>query len=111
VVDESAERPELALTTTRDDTSVLVAVTGELDAYSTPSLEGLVGSLQAEGCVNFTLDLSQTTFIDSSGLRALLALHTRLSEGATGGLALQSPSGPVTRLLTITGLTQHFRLT
>jgi anti-sigma B factor antagonist len=109
--DDSAERADLVLTTTREGTSVLVAVAGELDAYSAPSLEELADDLRTNGCVRFTLDLSQTTFIDSSGLRSLILLHEKLVENGAGRLALQAPSDPVTRLLRITGLGEHFIVT
>jgi anti-sigma B factor antagonist len=108
VTDESAGRAELVLTTTREGSAVLIAVAGELDAYSAPALESLATELRAGGAATFTLDLSQTSFIDSSGLRTLLALHARLAEPAAGGLVLRAPSDPVTRLLEITGLTEHF---
>jgi anti-sigma B factor antagonist len=109
VADDSAEQAELVLTTTRNGASVVVAVAGELDAYSAPALQELASSLRADGHTNFTLDLSRTTFIDSSGLRSLLALHGELGQG--GELALQAPSDPVARLLAITGLTDHFTMT
>ena len=108
MADDSADPAQLVLTTTREGTSVLVAVVGELDAYSMPSLEELAASLRADGYVNFTLDMSHTTFIDSSGLRALLALHTEIVGSGAGKLVLQSPSDPVSRLLAITGLSDHF---
>jgi anti-sigma B factor antagonist len=111
VAEDSAERAELVLTTTREGTSVLVAVVGELDAYSAPSLDELTSGLRADGYADFTLDLSQTTFIDSSGLRSLISLHTELAEGGNGDLALQAPSDPVARLLAITGLADHFTVT
>jgi anti-sigma B factor antagonist len=107
VADDSADRADLVLTTTRDANAAVVGVAGELDAYSAPSLEELAASLRAEGCQDLTLDLSQTTFVDSSGLRVLLALHTELTSGS-GRLVLQDPSDPVARLLTITGLSDHF---
>ena len=54
------------------------------------------------------LDLSGTAFLDSSGLRAILTAHRKMA-GAKGSLLLRAPSEPVTRLLEITGLTDHFR--
>jgi anti-sigma B factor antagonist len=111
VGDDSAERSELVLTTTREGTSVLIAVVGELDAYSTPSLEQLVDGLRADGYAAFTLDLSETTFVDSSGLRSLLALHVEIVQNGAGRLELHAPSDPVTRLLAITGLSEHFTVT
>ena len=107
MADDSAEQAELVLTTTREATSVLVAVAGELDAHSAGSLDQLATELTADGYIHFTLELSQTTFIDSSGLRSLVALQNRLGELA-GELVLQAPTDPVTRLLHITGLGEHF---
>jgi anti-sigma B factor antagonist len=108
VADDSAERADLVLTTDRDGGAAVVGVIGELDAYSAPALEELTGGLRADGCTDLTLDLSQTTFVDSSGLRILLALHNDLAAGS-GRLVLQNPSDPVARLLTITGLSDHFQ--
>ena len=110
-MDDSAELGNLVLTTTREGTSVLVAVAGELDAHSAPSLEELATGLRSDGYVHFTLDLSQTTFIDSSGLRSLIELQNRLKENGGGALVLQAPADPVTRLLRITGLGEHFAVT
>jgi len=108
VSDDSAELGNLVLTTTREGTSVLVAIAGELDAHSAPSLEELAAGLRSDGYVHFTLDMSQTTFIDSSGLRSLIELQNRLKENGDGALVLQAPADPVTRLLRITGLGEHF---
>jgi anti-sigma B factor antagonist len=107
MTDDSAEQAELVLTTTREGTSVLVAVAGEIDAHSAGSLDQLAAGLTAEGYIHFTLELSQTTFIDSSGLRSLVGLQNQLRELA-GELVLQAPTEPVTRLLRITGLGEHF---
>jgi anti-anti-sigma factor len=112
VADDSPERAELVLTTTREGAKVLIGVVGELDAHSAPSLEELAASLRADGCATFTLDMAGTSFIDSSGLRSLVTLHTALAEGGGGGsLTLQAPSDSVVRLLSITGLAEHFSVT
>jgi len=107
VSEDSAERADLVLTTTREAGAAVVGVAGELDAFSAPSLEELAATLRADGCNELILDLSQTTFVDSSGLRVLLGLHTELSSGS-GRLVLRDPSDPVARLLSITGLGDHF---
>lgn len=108
MADDSAEHADLVLTTRREADAAVIGVVGELDAYSARSLEEVAASLRSEGCRDLTLDLSQTTFVDSSGLRVLLALHTDLATGP-GRLMLQDPSDPVDRLLAITGLTEHFQ--
>jgi anti-sigma B factor antagonist len=106
-VDEQVVGPELVLTTEREGDQVVLAVQGELDAYTAPGLEDHISSVLNEGASTLVLDLSQTGFLDSSGLRALLTVHRRL-EANGGGLELRDASEPVLRLLEITGLREHF---
>jgi anti-sigma B factor antagonist len=108
-VDDQAVGPELVLSTERDGDGAVVSVRGELDAYSAPGLEDQVARLTDGGVSNVVLDLSGTGFLDSSGLRAILTVQRRLREH-NGQMALRSPSEPVTRLLEITGLTDHFTI-
>jgi anti-sigma B factor antagonist len=108
-VDEQVVGPELVLNTDRSGSSASVSVQGELDAYTAPGLEDHIERLRDDGVGRLTLDLSQTAFIDSSGLRALLTVHRKL-EGSGGELELRDASEPVLRLLEITGLREHFGL-
>lgn len=106
-MDEQAVGPDLVLTINREGTRAVLAVRGELDAYSAPGLQDQIGKLLGEEIDEVVLDLSQTGFLDSSGLRAILSAQRRLSE-SNRKLQLRAPSEPVTRLLEITGLTDHF---
>jgi anti-anti-sigma factor len=106
-VDEQVVGPELIITTERDGSRAVLGVQGELDAYTAPALEERINALLGEGVSDLALDLSQTGFLDSSGLRALLTVHRRLESGS-GQLSLRDPSEPVQRLLEITGLREHF---
>ena len=54
------------------------------------------------------LDLSRVSFIDSSGLRAVLSASNRL-EAANGRLVVQGMSGAVERVFEITGLLERYR--
>jgi anti-sigma B factor antagonist len=106
-VDEQTVGPDLVLSTDRDGGRAVLTVRGELDAYSSPGLEDQVSRLIADQVQEVVLDLSETAFLDSSGLRAILTAQRRLGENH-GELKLRRPSEPVTRLLEITGLTDHF---
>ena len=81
-------------------------ISGEIDASTAPRLIEAVKHLpDNDGAV--VLDVRVVTFIDSSGLRVLVALAERASDdGRTVELASPSPS--VTRLLEITGLAAMF---
>jgi anti-sigma B factor antagonist len=108
-MEDQALGPELTLATERAGTRAVVTVTGELDAYSAPSLEEEVSGLLADNVSDLVFDLSPTKFLDSSGLRAILTAQRRLAD-RDGRLALRAPSEPVRRLLDITGLTDHFAM-
>ena len=102
--------PELVINTEREGPRAVLTVQGELDAYTAPGLEDHIATLLGENVTELVLDLGQTGFLDSSGLRALLTLHRRL-DGVSGRLELRNPSEPVVRLLEITGLREHFGVT
>ena len=106
-MDEHAVGPDLVITTDRDGNRAVLGVRGELDAYSAPGLEEQVTKLMSDQTDDVVLDLSQTGFLDSSGLRAILTAQRRLIESG-GHLRLRAPSEAVTRLLEITGLSDHF---
>ena len=99
--------PDLVVTTDNQGARVVLSVSGELDAYTAPGLEDQIARLVGEGNNDIVLDLSQTEFLDSSGLRAILTAQRKLSE-QQGNLTLRAPSEPVTRLLEITGLSDTF---
>lgn len=84
-----------------------VTVRGELDAYTAPGLEALCSKIVDKGVEAVVLDLSGTTFLDSSGLRVIIALHHRIEE-ARGELTLDRPGQHILRLLEITGLRDRF---
>jgi anti-sigma B factor antagonist len=106
-MEDQAIGPELTLSTERAGARAVVSIKGELDAYSAPGLEEEVSGLLADSVSELVFDLSETKFLDSSGLRAILTAQRRLAD-RDGKLALRAPSEPVRRLLDITGLTDHF---
>jgi anti-anti-sigma factor len=76
---------------------------GELDVATVPALEDAFASLAGDGPV--TLDLSELTFIDSSGLHAIVQFASSLD--GEGPLTLAHPSENVLRLLEIVKLDAH----
>ncbi len=108
-IDDSANGNEndLRLVTERHGAAAVVRVSGELDAYRAPELEDLGAALLNEGVSKLVLNMSGTTFLDSSGLRAMVTLRDRMLH-AEGELALVDPTEAVRRLLSITGLDEQF---
>jgi anti-sigma B factor antagonist len=89
----------------RGDGVAVIVVEGEHDVYTAPSLSEQLDVLLAEG-MPFVIDLTPATFVDSSVLRVLLEARRRADERGIGfAVALgQDDSGPVRRVLDITGL-------
>jgi anti-anti-sigma factor len=54
-------------------TTVRVLVAGELDIATTPQLHAQLAHEQGNGATAIVLDLSDVTFMDSTGLHALLS--------------------------------------
>lgn len=84
-----------------------VVLEGEVDSHTAPELDRVLRDLGTDGDV--VLVLSSVSFIDSFGLRTLLASHGALSD-AGHNLLLKSPSAAVTRLLEITKLGEHLNV-
>ncbi len=95
-----------SLTVSIDADGVIVA-SGDVDLAGGPLLEAAI--LQREDDNPVVIDLGDVAFIDSSGLRSLLAASRRAQERGTT-VVLRSPSREVRRLLEITGTTAQFEL-
>lgn len=83
-------------------------VTGDIDVSTAPALaEAFGGELPTSGDGRVVVDVADVTFIDSSGLRVLIELNTRVG---TGQVTLRSAPRNVRRLLELTGLSSAIRL-
>ena len=82
-----------------------MALVGELDMDSAPKLRLALDPLIADGPEEIILNLSALTFIDSSGIAALVMAQKDLV--AMGRrLSVRSPRANVIRVLEITGLAE-----
>ena len=83
-----------------------VTVAGDLDSATSPELGAVLDPLVAAANCSIVMNLEGVTFMDSSGLRALVRCAN--DAAAQGGrLVLTRVSEPVTRLLEVTGLVEH----
>jgi len=92
----------LVTTTETVDGRVTVSVTGDVDLVSSPQLREVLDEALASS-PQVHLELSGLTFIDSSGLSALVEGH-RKARDAGGVLVLRNPPSILVRLLDITSL-------
>jgi anti-anti-sigma factor len=103
---------ETALLSTRavhTDTTVVVAVEGELDLSSAPQLQRELLALFALPLHVVTLDLAGLTFMDSSGLNVLN--RARVAGDDHGiKLTLRDVGDQVLRVLEVTNMTELFTI-
>jgi len=86
----------------RDGHAVSVRVSGELDLATVPILEAELAALRQAGFRRLILDLSELGFMDSTGLRCILA---RDAEARQDGFSFALVAGPraVQRVFELTG--------
>ena len=87
----------------RDDGRIVVSLAGELDLYNAHEVRDALLQCCAESPERLVVDLSGVTFLDSSGLRALLSARKRL-ETASGRLSVRNPASCAERVLAVSGL-------
>ena len=80
-----------------------IALRGELDLTGAPRIEEQVQSALLDGTGAFVLDLSELTFMDSTGVNALLRARSLLGRERRD-LVVVCPAGPVRRVLELIGV-------
>lgn len=76
-----------SLTTDNGNYSLITIKAAKLDASNGPELKSEFVMLNSMGVKNFVVDMSECTYCDSSGLRALLVAN-RICDDAIGTLIL-----------------------
>jgi anti-sigma B factor antagonist len=95
------DRPELWLSQTRVGHRLVVAAAGEIDIASADELREVLAGAVISGAAEIWLDLSNVSFMDSTGVRAIVD-----ARGSLNGrrFALICPDGPVRRVIEIAGV-------
>lgn len=91
-----------------DESTAAVSPTGDLDVSTSPRLLACIDELLAEGRSRITLDMRAVTFIDSSGLGALVKAHKRAAPSAQ--LTVVQPMPHVHRAMEISGILKVIRV-
>jgi anti-anti-sigma factor len=89
------------------DDEVVVELVGELDVASTPAFEDYVMALRPVGAP-LTLEVTQLTFVDSSGLRGLAVVRRAAIEDTGSAVTLAGCSNMLRKLLELTGMAGAF---
>lgn len=88
--------------------TVVVAV-GEIDMRQSPDFHRALVELVAERPFRLVIDLTQVSYIDSSGVGTLVEIFRRV-KGYQGKLALVAPAPRVMSMFEITRLNQFFHI-
>ncbi|HEV3228069.1 MAG TPA: STAS domain-containing protein [Solirubrobacteraceae bacterium] len=87
----------------------VVSVAGEIDLFTAPELKQRLVSLIDSGQRHIVIDLSETTFLDSTGLGVLIGAVKRL-RGQDGELVIVNRDESIAKTFEITGLDQIFTI-
>jgi len=98
---------DLVLGSRNENGWAVLEVQGEVDLYTSPQLRDAILRSIEEGENQIVIDLSNVSFMDSSGLGVLVAGLKRARERG-GELALVFGEGSVQKVLGITGLDRVF---
>lgn len=87
----------------------VVAVSGEVDVYTAPTVRERVTSLLDTGHTDLVVDLTAVRFLDSTGLGLLIGVHKKV-RGAAGRLQLVIDSAHLVQVFQITALDRVFTI-
>jgi anti-sigma B factor antagonist len=87
----------------------IVSITGEIDLSNHAALRAGLNDLIVGGAVDLVLDMSDVTFVDSTGLGALIGTRRRV-HAFHGSLAIVLSDPATLRVFEITGLDKVFDL-
>ena len=99
-----------SITASERNGRTVVVIRGELDLATAPELERVI-SERLDAGDDVVVDLRELAFMDSSGLRVLVAAHTRIGSGRQQFLIVRPPEdSPIARILSIAGLEGELNL-
>jgi anti-sigma B factor antagonist len=86
----------------------VIALSGEVDLYSCPEFKEELLRVIADGARHVVVDLTATTFIDSTALGVLLRGVERLREKSDGRLSVACTDPNIYKVFEVTGLDRIF---
>mgnify|MGYP001058126845 CR=1 FL=1 len=92
-----------------DDSTYVIALSGEVDLYTAPEFKQQLLEVIAHGGKDVVVDFSNTTFIDSTTLGVLVGGVKRLRTN-DGQLSLVCSDRNITKIFEITGLDRVFTI-
>ena len=88
---------------------VILSISGELDLYNAPELKDSFQALIEEKKYKIIIDLDRVSYIDSSGIGALISSYSNLKK-FQGQLRICNIAGTVKKVFELTKLTTFFQM-
>jgi anti-sigma B factor antagonist len=96
--------------TTRSKGDVIVLdIAGEIDLYNAPEIKDIINKLIEERKYNVVINLEKVSYIDSSGIGALISSLSNLKK-YQGGLKIINVFASVRKVFELTKLTSFFEI-
>jgi anti-sigma B factor antagonist len=86
-----------------------ISVTGEIDLATVPDLENAIESVFSTNSHPLVIDLRDSSFMDSTGLKALVMANRRFDADGRG-FAIAVSGGPVSRLIDLSGVESSMKI-
>ena len=99
----------MEITQKRKGDIVVIAITGEIDLYNAPEIKDIINKLVEERIYNVIIDLEGVSYIDSSGIGALISSLSNLKK-YQGGLKIINVFASVKKVFELTKLTSFFEI-
>jgi anti-sigma B factor antagonist len=97
---------ELLLSTHQSGRFTVLTVGGEIDLASAPQLSAAFDEIEHSAAKEVVLDLSEVTFLDSTGVGVLI--NGRRGLGGDGSIRIVSTRSAIIKLFALTGLSDLF---
>ena len=88
---------------------IILLIIGEIDLYNAPEIKDVIGKLIEEKIYNVIIDLEKVSYIDSSGIGALISSLSNLKK-YQGGLKIINVYASVKKVFELTKLTSFFEI-
>jgi len=88
---------------------VVLDISGEIDLYNAPEIKDIINKLIEEMKYNVIINLEKVSYIDSSGIGALISSLSNLKK-YQGGLKIINVYASVRKVFELTKLTSFFEI-
>jgi anti-sigma B factor antagonist len=103
------ERAHMDITKRTKGDIVVLDISGEIDLYNAPEIKDIINKLIEEMKYNVIINLEKVSYIDSSGIGALISSLSNLKK-YQGGLKIINVYASVRKVFELTKLTSFFEI-